>query len=153
MVHQVWWRPKRMQTNTIITHQLVSGSSCVRMELSILSVCASLCSSSFNWFSAGKKEHARERGNPISESLTVTKCMFNIKTNKKHHMQTAQCMRLHTCFHGLFGSLCQFLLLCLVTCRLHLEGRGEGCIIYTFCTFQSCNLPKCTCRYFTFKNL
>lgn len=54
------------------THQLVSGSSWVRMELSILSVCASLCSSSFSWFSVQIHTHKRNK-NTICELLTETK--------------------------------------------------------------------------------
>lgn len=49
--------PETKITWKLATHQLVSGSSCLRMELSIFSVCASLCSSSFSWFSArGERE-------------------------------------------------------------------------------------------------
>lgn len=57
-----WWQgvalislettPRVKPTTAARAYQLVSGSSCVRMELSILSVCANLCSSSFSWFSA-----------------------------------------------------------------------------------------------------
>lgn len=54
------------------THQLVSGSSWVRMELSILSVCASLCSSSFSWFSVQIHTHKRNK-NTLCELLTETK--------------------------------------------------------------------------------
>lgn len=54
------------------THQLVSGSSWVRMELSILSVCASLCSSSFSWFSVQIRTHKRNK-NTICEFLPETK--------------------------------------------------------------------------------
>lgn len=128
------WKPGAQARRA---YQLVSGSSCVRMELSILSVCANLCSSSFSWFSADVQTTHWVTNKPNDFALRA-------------EVSSAQTP---TCLGRLLRPFCECVFLRLIICRLDLRRRRRLQDRFWVQLFlnTSTNSPLGTCRLQTLR--
>ncbi len=84
----------------VCSHQLVSGSSWVRMELSIFSVWASLCSSSFSWLSV-ERHDASEKALPEESTFKLPRSCTQRDVKNLRHLDQRDTDNAHSQNFGL----------------------------------------------------